>query len=224
MLPSHLCFEGNLIPKREAEDEHAADDLPGGHRFAEDGDRDDDGDERVDVAEDRRFLTGELLERGEIHAISHTRVKNSDDKEARPADAVERCECESARQEDVWEQYHDRREELKEGAVDTLDVLYKFIKQDDRRVEGRRAETEKDADKVASAADVADARDHYESDSRHKKAEYLLRGEPLLKEYGADYRDDDRREIIAEGCDRDRRIFVRLEKEYPVDTHRHTRK
>ena len=103
--------------------------------------------------------------------------------------------------------------------MDAVDLMDGLVEQDDSRVKYRRAETEEDALEIIRPARAAEAGDEHEAERRHDKAEELLPRELFVEENGADERNDDGREVIAQRGDGDARIAVGLEEQDPVHTH-----
>ena len=91
-MSSFVGLHGKLVPKGKAQNQGAAHRLPKGHVLAEEGNRNQHRHERVDVAEHRRLLPGQLFEGGKIHAVGHTRVDNAHRQQAQPAFAVHAAE------------------------------------------------------------------------------------------------------------------------------------
>ena len=138
-------------------------------------------------------------------------MDKADDEKVHPADSVQRAERDAARREHIGDEHDDGGQKLQKCAVDAVDLMDGLVEQDDSRVKYRRAETEEDALEIIRPARAAEAGDEHEAERRHDKAEELLPRELFVEENGADERNDDGREVIAQRGDGDARIAVGLE-------------
>ena len=185
--------------------------MPEVHGFAQDGDGDDYGYQRVDVAEDGGFLAGELLQGGEVHAVGDAGVYKTHDEKIDPADSIHAAQGNTAGEGHVGHQNQNGGQKLQEGAVDAFHIFDEFVQQDDRCIQHRRAKTEQNAGEMSAAgADIADAGDQHQTQRGHREAQHLLSGELFVKKHRAHRRDDDRRKVIAERCHRYGGVFVCL--------------
>ena len=91
-----------------------------------------------------------------------------------------------------------------------LDLMDGLVEQDDGRVKHRRAEAKENALEVIRPARVANAGDEHKAERGHDKAEKFLPCQLFMEEDGADERDDDGREVIAQCGDGNARIAVGL--------------
>ena len=105
--------------------------------------------------------------------------------------------------------------------MDTGNVFDEFVEQDDRGIENRRTEAEENAGQIVLAAFSADADDENHANGRHDEADNLFGGQFFPEQEGAGHRDDDRRKIIAQGCNGDRGVLIGFKEQNPVDTHCH---
>ena len=111
---------------------------------------------------------------------------------------------------DVGNQDDDGGEELQKRPVDALDVFDEFVEQDNRGIEHGGAQTEEDAGQAACVAGIADARDEHETKRGHRKAYDLEKRQLFPEEEGADERNDDGREIIAQRSHGNGSVLVRF--------------
>ena len=143
-----FCFWGELVEKGEAEDQRTAHDLQGGDGLAEQRDRKQDRNERVDVGKQSRLLTRKAPERGEIQAIGEAGVHQTYDEQEDPTSAIQRREMETARERHVGRQHGNGRHELQKGAGKTAHAADRFIEQHDCGVKQRCAKSAKHAENV----------------------------------------------------------------------------
>ena len=137
-------------------------------------------------------------------------MDEADDEKIDPADSVQRAECDAICREHVGDEHDDGGQKLQKRAVDALDLMDGLVEQDDGRVKHRRAEAEENALEVIRPARVANAGDEHKAERGHDKAEKFLSRELFMEEDGADERDDDGREVIAQCGDGNARIAVGL--------------
>ena len=137
-------------------------------------------------------------------------MDKADDEKVRPADSVQAAECDAICREHVGDEHDDGRQKLQKRAVDALDLMDGLVEQDDGRVKHRRAEAEENALEVIRPARVANAGDEHKAECGHHKAEKFLPCQLFMEEDGADERDDDGREVIAQCGDGNARIAVGL--------------
>ena len=78
-----------FIPKSKAQNQDAADYLQERHAFTENGDGNENGNQRIDVAQDRGFLTAQIFQSGEIQAVGNTCMEETYNQKTNPTGGVQ---------------------------------------------------------------------------------------------------------------------------------------
>lgn len=145
------------------------------------------------------------------------------DQKEDPAGTIQQIQMETAVYKHIGQERSDGGEELPDRAMQPRDGMDRLVEQDDRGIQRCCAEAIGDA-RQARAGGVAHADDQQQAERGHEEAHDLLFRHPLFEEQRGENRDDDRRKVIAQRRDGNRRVLIGLKQQNPVEAHCHAGK